>query len=359
MEGDAGVAARGSDADASDASSSASNDACGAPDTGTSSRSFFFPPSFARASTSTSTSIESRGSRGFTASAEFSPAPSCAVAPSTSSAPSRALAQRTETRIAPCSASSVADASGAGGASKLSGPRGILFFFTPDGYRSGGKGAPFCSSCSDDLFVGGREGQTEEGTARRAARDLKSRWNLTTRTRGTARKRNGTPGLVARTYLTDIVPTSRGLRARRRCASPRRLRRGFRIFSGKAAFSREFEKVAALTEKKPRLERSSGLGTVKRPRPPRGEPRRGRRDCALFSARTHGGRPLGGRERRARVSRRPGRVLRRGRFRARARGATKTRAGTRGRTLSRFSRPSAHRRRARLAFSVARLPTSR
>ena len=71
---------------------------------------------------------------------------------------------------------------------------------------------------------------------------MKSRWNLTTRTRGTARKRNGTPGLVARTYLTDIVPTSRGLRARRRCASPRRLRRGFRIFSGKAAFSREFEK---------------------------------------------------------------------------------------------------------------------
>ena len=189
---------------------------------------------------------------------------------------------------------------------------------------------------------------------------MKSRWNLTTRTRGTARKRNGTPGLVARTYLTDIVPTSRGLRARRRCASPRRMRRGFRIFSWKAAFSREFEKkVAALTEKKPRLERSSGLGTVKRPRPPRGEPRRGRRDCALFSARTHGGRPLGGRERRARVSRRPGRVLRRGRFRARARGATKTRAGTRGRTLSRFSRPSAHRRRARLAFSVARLPTSR
>lgn len=71
---------------------------------------------------------------------------------------------------------------------------------------------------------------------------MKSRWNLTTRTRGTARKRNGTPGLVARTYLTDIVPTSRGLRARRRCASPRRLRRGFRIFSWKAAFSREFEK---------------------------------------------------------------------------------------------------------------------
>lgn len=188
---------------------------------------------------------------------------------------------------------------------------------------------------------------------------MKSRWNLTTRTRGTARKRNGTPGLVARTYLTDIVPTSRGLRARRRCASPRRLRRGFRIFSRKAALSPSLKKRCALTEKKPRLERSSGLGTVKRPRPPRGEPRRGRRDCALFSARTHGGRPLGGRERRARVSRRPGRVLRRGRFRARARGATKTRAGTRGRTLSRFSRPSAHRRRARLAFSVARLPTSR
>jgi hypothetical protein len=119
-----------------------------------------------------------------------------------------------------------------------------LFFFTPDGYRSGGKGAPFCSSCSDDLFVGGREGQTEEGTARRAARDLKSRWNLTTRTRGTARKRNGTPGLVARTYLTDIVPTSRGLRARRRCASPRRMRRGFRIFfSWKAALSRSLKKT--------------------------------------------------------------------------------------------------------------------
>ena len=189
---------------------------------------------------------------------------------------------------------------------------------------------------------------------------MKSRWNLTTRTRGTARKRNGTPGLVARTYLTDIVPTSRGLRARRRCASPRRMRRGFRIFSRKAALSPSLKKRCALTEKKPRLERSSGLGTVKRPRPPRGEPRRNlNEEChqrALFSARTHGGRPLGGRERRARVSRRPGRVLRRGRFRARARGATKTRAGTRGRTLSRFSRPSAHRRRARLAFSVARLP---
>ena len=269
VEGDAGVAARGSDADASDASSSASNDACGAPDTGTSSRWFFFPPSFAFSpSTSTSTSIESPpgsrgsvfgfrsdpGNGGFMASAEFSPAPSYAVAPSTSSAPSRALAQRTETRIAPCSASSVADASGAGGASKHSGPRGILFFFTPDGYRSGGKGPPFCSSCSDDLFVGGREGQTEEGTARRAARDLKSRWNLTTRTRGTARKRNGAPGLVARTYLTDIVPTSRGLRARRRCASTRRLRRGFRIFSRKAALSRSLKKRCCVDQ---------------RPRPPR------------------------------------------------------------------------------------------
>ena len=67
-------------------------------------------------------------------------------------------------------------------------------------------------------------------------------WNLRTPTRGTERKRNSTPGMVARTYLTDIVPTSRGLRARRRCASPRRMRRGFRIFSWKAAFSREFEK---------------------------------------------------------------------------------------------------------------------
>lgn len=71
---------------------------------------------------------------------------------------------------------------------------------------------------------------------------MKSRWNLTTRTRGTARKRNGTPGLVARTYLTDIVPTSRGLRARRRCASPRSCVVAFAFFLGKLLCRAEFEK---------------------------------------------------------------------------------------------------------------------
>jgi hypothetical protein len=43
-----------------------------------------------------------------------------------------------------------------------------LFFFTPDGYRSGGKGAPFCSSCSDDLFVEG-----ERVRRRKAPRDAR------------------------------------------------------------------------------------------------------------------------------------------------------------------------------------------
>ena len=159
-EGDAGVAARGSEADASDASSSASKDACGAPGTGTSSRSN--PFSFVCGSVTRDVSSFSSFSRRTEAAATSASmaSPSYAVAPSTSSAPSRALAQLTETRIAFRSPSSVADASGAGGASKYSGPRGIVLFFLPDWYSPGSEGPPFCSSCSDDLRVGEGEGQT-------------------------------------------------------------------------------------------------------------------------------------------------------------------------------------------------------
>ena len=162
-EGDAGVAARGSEADASDASSSASKDACGAPGTGTSSRSnpfSFVCGSVTRdVSSFSSFSSFSKPTEAAATSASMA-APSYAVAPSTSSAPSRALAQLTETRIAFRSPSSVADASAAGGASKYSGPRGISFFFLPDWYSPGSEGPPFCSSCSDDLRVGEGEGQT-------------------------------------------------------------------------------------------------------------------------------------------------------------------------------------------------------
>ena len=166
-------------------------------------------------------------------------------------------------------------------------------------------------------------------------------WNLRTPTRGTERKRNSTPGMVARTYLTDIVSTSRGLRARR--VVPRRdgCVVAFAFFLGKNCVSRSARFLkkgkGCVDPKKPRLEGWSINITVKRPRR-----RAGSRDLRRTPHRaTHGDRPLGGRERRARVSRRPGRVLRRGCFRARARGATKTRAGTRGRVFSRFSRPTA------------------
>jgi hypothetical protein len=77
-------------------------------------------------------------------------------------------------------------------------------------------------------------------------------WNLRTPTRGTERKRNSTPGMVARTYLTDIVSTSRGLRARR--VVPRRdgCVVAFAFFLGKNlrfAIGAFFEKRAALTRR--------------------------------------------------------------------------------------------------------------
>ena len=175
----------------------------------------------------------------------------------------------------------------------------------------------------------------------------------------------GGGGEIVRTYLMDIVPASRGLRARRRCASPPRLRRDFRIFPRKKPAFRDrrvFSKAGCVDPEKPRLERSSGLRRHDQARsdrvPLRPWESGPRRACRILHSATHGGRPLGGRERRARISRRPGRVVRRGPFRARARGATKTRAGTRGRVFLRFFRPGTNRRHARRAFS-GRFPTTR
>ena len=160
-EGDAGVAARGSEADASDASSSASRMPCGAPGTGTSSRSnpFSFVCGSVTRDVSSFSSFSSSSKPTEAAATSASMAtPSYAVAPSTSSAPSRAgPAHGDAHRVSLASPSPTPPPRGR---VRSSGPRGISFFFFPDWYSPGSEGPPFCSSCSDDLRVGEGEGQT-------------------------------------------------------------------------------------------------------------------------------------------------------------------------------------------------------